>query len=594
MKRGPLVILVVLFLFVILSVGVFAVDTTGNAIQTVGKVTSAQMQASIFILNAAPAVNYLFPEENETYRNSSMYLNYSVYDPDGISLVWYNLDSTANISLGNSPSNAIHLNMSDGNHTLFFYVNDTLGVLNFSVVHFFMYDTRTIIIYNTFKTNMSGSTTNFDSLNQSQLENLSNMTLEHTGYGKIVWLERINLTNDSSPGDRVTVIDYNVIIGHEFIFVNVTNLSNLDKSARLWFYNLNYANPRVLKDGVLCPDSVCSNKLYSLGTLRVDVTDFSNYSLEETPEVPGPGGGGGGAAPIEKAGASGASFILYWDKTGISLKQGETKSDRLLIVNNGSVDLSLSLVLQDIGEILRANETEFNLPVGETKVVRLDFIALEDRKLGFYLGKITVKGGGIVREMLVIIEIESKDSLFDVTIEIPQAFQKVYPGEEVVPLIKVYNLGATGRVDANIEYNIINKSGNVITTDQETIAVETQASFIKELKVPDSAKSGEHFVYVRVLYNNQTASSSARFFVISRPFIQSSLFTYLLLIVIIILLVTIFVAIYLTLRSKSRAKNEPRIDGNVLMASRRIIRPKYGKKDLKWALEREDSREYSF
>jgi hypothetical protein len=591
MKRGPLVILAVLLLFVILSVSVFAVETTGNSIQTVGKVTYAQINTSIFIVNVAPSINYLFPEENETYRNSSMYLNYSVYDPEGISMVWYNLDSKANISLGNSPSNAIHLNMSDGNHTLFFYVNDTLGVLNFSMVHFFMYDTRTIIIYNSFKTNTSGSTTNFDSLNQSQLENLSDMTLEHTTYGKIVWLERINLTNDSSPGDRVTVLDSNIIIGHEFIFVNATNLSNLDKSARLWFYNLNYANPRVLKEGVICPDSVCSNEVYSSGTLRVDVTGFSNYTLEETPEVPGSGGGG---APIETAGAApGASFRLYLDEIGVSIKQGETKSDRLLVINNGSVDISVRLILQDIGELLRVNETEFNLSVGETKVIRLDFIALEDKKPGFYLGKITVRGGGIVREILIAIEIESKDSLFDVAIEIPPAFQRVYPGEDVVPFIKVYNLGATGRVDANVEYSLIDKSGNAITIEHETIAVETQASFVKEIKVPASAKPGDYFVYVKVIYNNQTASSSARFFVISRPFIHSSLFTYLLLMLIIILLVAIFVVIYFIFKSKSRAKKERRIDEYVL-ASKRLIKSKYGKKDLKLALQREDSREYCF
>ncbi len=582
MKRGLLVILAVLFLFVILSSEVFAVQTTGSAVQTVGKVTTSPVSASIYIQNAPPVINYLIPREGRLYRGQNFMINYSAYDPDGISMVFYGLNDSANVSIGNASTNFTYINVSEGYYYFHFYVNDTLGGLNLSSFYIIINDSRLVVIYETFRTDGTNST-NFDSLNQAQLENLSNMVLENISNGKILWTSPVNLSNDTIPGDGFTIIDYNVIINNGSIFVNTTNLSNIDKSARLWFYNLSYTNPRVLKDGVVCPESVCSNKLYSLGTLQVDVTGLSNYSLEETPEEsPGAMPSGGGTSKKEVAEKN---FFLDKEEIIISLKQGEIKSDSFVIINNRGANISISLVPIAIGDFLKIEEREFSLGAGEIKKIRLDFIAPEDKKPNFYMGKLSVISGNTRRDILIAIEIESKGPLFDVSVEIPKASQSVFPGESVISFIKIYSLGESRKVDALIEYSLMDSMGEVISLDHETVAVETRASLIKEIEVPETAKSGNYFIYAKVMYNNQSASSSAKFFVKKRSFFQTGTFIYALLIAILVLLTAIFIVIYLELKSRSRAKGEKIIDERIL-ASKNQVKFKEGKKKPTWVIKR--------
>jgi len=66
-------------------------------------------------------------------------------------------------------------------------------------------------------------------------------------------------------------------------------------------YNLTFNNPRILRNGEICPSTICTKESYLERTLKFNVTQFSVYSAEETPpevraEVPGgaPGGGGVG------------------------------------------------------------------------------------------------------------------------------------------------------------------------------------------------------------------------------------------------------------------------------------------------------------
>ena len=57
----------------------------------------------------------------------------------------------------------------------------------------------------------------------------------------------------------------------------------LNKSAILKLYNLTFSDPRILRNGEACPNSICTKISYSGGTLTFNVTQFSEYSSEEIP-----------------------------------------------------------------------------------------------------------------------------------------------------------------------------------------------------------------------------------------------------------------------------------------------------------------------
>ncbi|MBM3234644.1 hypothetical protein FJZ19_06145, partial [Candidatus Pacearchaeota archaeon] len=74
-------------------------------------------------------------------------------------------------------------------------------------------DTGIIVVYN----NFLGETTNFIYLNDSQLENINNMTLE-TSRGKIIFSETINLSQDVN--DNIVNLDNNINLSYNYIYIN--------------------------------------------------------------------------------------------------------------------------------------------------------------------------------------------------------------------------------------------------------------------------------------------------------------------------------------------------------------------------------------
>ena len=91
-------------------------------------------------------------------------------------------------------------------------------------------------------------------------------------------------------------------IGSNNISVNSSALRDLNNSAALGIYGLAFENPQVLMDGELCPSTICTYGPYVGGKLSFNVTQFSDYTVRETPEDDDDGGGGGGGG-----GGSGAT-----------------------------------------------------------------------------------------------------------------------------------------------------------------------------------------------------------------------------------------------------------------------------------------------
>ncbi len=89
-------------------------------------------------------------------------------------------------------------------------------------------------------------------------------------------------------------------------------------------------------------------------------------------------------------------------------------------------------------------------------------------------------------------------------------FQKIAPGESLPVSMKLFNMGGSGRVDVEITYRIEDAQKNVITEELETVAVETTASFIKQVKIPPDLKPGKYFVSADMKYPDQKVPAVSR------------------------------------------------------------------------------------
>lgn len=518
MKRDVFFLLVIFFCIILNQFA--SAETVGDSPLTgnlvvdpaTGKITSQQVAMRIFVQAVAPYIELISPK-NQTYlKNESILLNYTLINGD---YLWYNLDNSDNITI-NSP---IYINTSQGEHTIYLFSNNSNSTIESSVT-FTVNSSKFIIFFENYKYNTKESSTNFLNYTYEEIQNLENITLENTNYGKISFNEAINMTDDKINTDNLLDADSNIKISSNHIEINSTELPNFNKSATLWLYGLNFTNPRILKDGMICPSIICNKESYTYpsspegdGILKFNVTGFSVYSAEETPsgESSAPPSEGGRKTTQEK------NFKILPEEIQISIKQGETTSRTIVITNLENQKLKFELNNTFLKDFIRMNDTEFYLNAKESKEIKVDFIINEDTPPDIYIGKIIAAVEGTQKEILIAIEVESKSSLFDVKMNIPDKYNYVLPGESVLAQIELYNVGSNKKVDVSLDYIIKDDKGNEIVKEQDTLAVGTSTIFTKNIQLPKELSFGKYVFYVRLTYDNQTASASSWFNVGKKP-----------------------------------------------------------------------------
>ena len=525
-------IVFVLILPLISSESVITGDTvTGEAIT--GE-ASQQFSMQIYAQLTIPYLKINSPL-NYTYRNNTVFIDYISDNED---FIWYNFDGGTNFSL----TGAINITGSEGAHVLNLFANNSNGEKHVSSF-FTVNSSKIIIIYDEFKE--KGDTSNFDSLIYDFLNSVNNVVLENPDYGKIEFIEAVNFLEHLSGEENIVDLDGNIDISANSISLDSSTITGFNKSAKLYLYNIEYENPRILKDGVFCPVSLCQIQSYSNNILEFNVNSFSTYSAEETPEGTGTGTGTGtGGGGTGTAGSYGQSepipkqepeiFTINKDTINVKLKQGETKKESFEIMNQGNETFYFMINPIKTENFLKISNRTFELAPGERIEILLDFIARENILPDLYLGKLIIETQNQQKEILIVMEVESDKSLFDIRTEIDRRYRSIRRGEEVVAKIELFNLGGVDRVDVMMEYIIKDAEGNELLREHEMLAIETKISFLKEFQMPYSLGEGDYALYTRVVYEGEVASSSAWFSIVSKKSINwalASLYVFLLFIV---------------------------------------------------------------
>lgn len=97
---------------------------------------------------------------------------------------------------------------------------------------------------------------------------------------------------------------------------------------------------------------------------------------------------------------------------------------------------------------------------------------------------------------------------FNVEISLPNSYKSVSAGEEIWFTVKTVNLGSENRVDITLNYQIIGLNNEVISSKSQTLAIETQASFVGRISLPENASPGKYAL--KVTLNPIGASSVAQ------------------------------------------------------------------------------------
>ena len=89
-------------------------------------------------------------------------------------------------------------------------------------------------------------------------------------------------------------------------------------------------------------------------------------------------------------------------------------------------------------------------------------------------------------------------SALSLAVHVPEKYADIMAGERFYFEIEVKYPENPNRKDLKLEYEVLTEDGNLVSQSKVLKAVETQASFIDFIVIPESTKSGLHIINVNV------------------------------------------------------------------------------------------------
>lgn len=211
----------------------------------------------------------------------------------------------------------------------------------------------------------------------------------------------------------------------------------------------------------------------------------------------------------------------------ISLKEDESALRSFTITSPDGSDYSLE-VISVPG--LKLSEQSFVLGEGEKKLIDVTF---DSRGVasGVYVGSIDITSLKETLSLPVILEVESQDIFFDANLDIPPAYTEIEPGGKMVAQVKIFDLtsgGGTsegtnslGTVSVDLEYNVFDLKGNVLSSESERMVIDKQTQVTKTFSFPEKIDEGDYVMSVIAKYGSSVGISS-QMFSISKPIVETS------------------------------------------------------------------------
>ncbi len=483
--------------------GNYSVNATASGYTTLAKsenITILTNQlADVFSLseNVAPVIYLIRPLNHTGDRDGNISFIYNVSDANVVnncSLIINNAVNMTNNSITANVNMSFRVTgLNAGRYNWSVNCTDSFGNIGESESRMFA-----VVLSSKF----TGNTTDLSSLN---ISNVTNLVLEKPSIGLINFTESVDLSNGSD-------IDADVNISFNRVEINSSRARHLNKRARLSLHNLSFSNPRVLKDGAVCSD--CTEVGYSGGIFVFDVTGFSVYSSEETPvssdtsaTTSSSGSGGGIISKVKSEAEESENFNIDIESLNLRIVKSDVKTREIKIKNLENKSINLAIELENLEKNI-AVEKSLNLEGFEEKIIQLKIIAPDEP--GVHTGKIILSSKTLKKEILVSLNIQSKETLFDLSMAVPD--DKVSKNEKLKAQLNLLPIGEKG-VDVSIRYVIKDFKGKSYYEESETFYVDKQISFEKELEL-DKLGFGDYVLGAEMTYAGGFATASSQFEVI--------------------------------------------------------------------------------
>ncbi|MBT4165650.1 LamG domain-containing protein, partial [archaeon] len=218
------------------------------------------------------------------------------------------------------------------------------------------------------------------------------------------------------------------------------------------------------------------------------------------------GGGGGGGAPTKivkkDLEVSPRNIEVYTVINTVKMREIEIYNP------NAALSKSINLELEGLEGIILIEDADLNFVLSplERKVVSFKIVAPES--VGVELGKILVNGEAV----LLNINVNSKELLFDAGIVITDEFRVIDVGEKLEAQVTLIPMGEDPRLDVTLNYEIKDYDGKTHLVESETFLIEGQKTF-KRVFATQKLLKEDYVLSMELVYPNGVAVSSSHFMV---------------------------------------------------------------------------------
>ncbi len=493
----------------------------------------------------SPTVTIYSPE-NTTYGVSSVDLNYTTSDSDsGVDSCWYSLDSGENQNLPNC-QNATLTNLSDGQHQVTIYANDSVGNIgsssaNFTISTLDLYLTKSfnpdlLVSYEkeqvntTTKLKINHSYTNVLDFNLTDEvpwdfslnnDSITVKLLKYSPGSETDVTDNVTININDLPGENNTRIEINcsntsssfgnyleendtIILNY---LMNSSELGANQNRTTITFGNITDTNSNSKNRTINTTISVAEVVLRGYKDLTVDLANPQNISASIITKAIGGTLGNISLVDYLPEGATIYNRSVYWfNGTYNELTEGD---DFNITVENVTLPGGYR------GEAYQYNFTYTGvtwpgqLQDNESLIINYTFIVLGGGQWdlpAIISGYDPTHKKDIKTEMYADANVPS----FDVTMELLSKI--IYPGEIVKALLRIVNVGGPrAKVDIFSNYAIKTLEEDIVTEKSETFAVVEQKEKLIDLDIPEDIEPGTYTFETFVTYTGREALSSETF-----------------------------------------------------------------------------------
>ena len=108
----------------------------------------------------------------------------------------------------------------------------------------------------------------------------------------------------------------------------------------------------------------------------------------------------------------------------------------------------------------------------------------------------------LIVAFIFLMQIASVQGASNLEVTVHDNYKEVLAGNDIWFTIKIANLGNVGKVDISLNYWISDIDNSIIAENKETMAVQTQASFVRTFNIPKDAKIGKYKLNIKMDYGD--------------------------------------------------------------------------------------------